>query len=132
MGSRTQMMNLTGGNLVVHSGFNLGTSSAITLSVNPRLANTPDPAAVQVSVFDAKVYPNPTQSQFNVKLESSNTKDAITVIVYGVNGRAIEMKQNLSAGQTIQIGGLYRPGTYIFEMIQGNQHKQLKLIKIPD
>jgi hypothetical protein len=131
-GTNTAPMLLAGGNLIVHSGFSLGSTSSITLSVNPRIGDNANAANGQTKVFDAKVYPNPTQSQFSVKLESSNIKDAITVIVYGVNGRAIEMKQNLSAGQTIQIGGLYRPGTYIFEMIQGNQHKQLKLVKIPD
>jgi hypothetical protein len=127
-GTRTDMMNLTGGNLVVHSGFNLG-SSAVTLSANPRSV---DNVPTVLTTMDVKAYPNPTTYQFNVKLESSNVTEPISIIVYNASGTAVETRKNLAAGQTIQIGGLYRPGVYIMEMIQGNQHKQLKLVKIPD
>jgi hypothetical protein len=130
--SKTTVMNLTGGNLVVHSGFNLGSSGAIASSANPRVVDNSVATNTQAVVFDSKAYPNPTTSQFNVKLESSNTNDPINIIVYGINGKPVEMKQNLKAGQTIQIGSLYRPGVYILEMIQGRERKQLKLIKIPD
>jgi hypothetical protein len=37
-----------------------------------------------------------------------------------------------NAGESVIIGGLYRPGVYVLEMIQGKEHKQLKLVKIPD
>jgi hypothetical protein len=53
-------------------------------------------------------------------------------VVYSINGKVVEQRQHLAAGQTIQLGALYRPGVYIIEMIQGSQHKQLKLVKIPD
>jgi hypothetical protein len=128
VGNMTTMKNLSGGNLVVHSGFNLG-SSAVTLSVNPR---TVDNVPTVISSMEVKAYPNPAQSQFNIKLESSNTTDPIKIIVYGMNGNVVESKQNLKAGQSLVIGGLYRPGIYILEMIQGTEHKQLKLVKIPD
>jgi hypothetical protein len=82
--------------------------------------------------LDVKAYPNPAQSQFNIRLESSNTKDEISIIVYGINGKPVETRQHLKAGQTLTLGGLYRPGVYILEMIQGSQRKQLKLVKIPD
>jgi trimeric autotransporter adhesin len=80
----------------------------------------------------AIAYPNPTESQFNIKLQSSNTVDAITILVYSVEGRLIQQKQNLHAGQTIVVGAQYRPGAYILEIIQGNQHRKMKLLKIPD
>jgi hypothetical protein len=67
-----------------------------------------------------------------VKLESSNRQDEISIVVYSINGKVVEQRQHLAAGQTIQLGALYRPGVYIIEMIQGSQHKQLKLVKIPD
>jgi hypothetical protein len=81
---------------------------------------------------DVRVYPNPTTSQFNVKLESANRIDAINILVYSANGRVIEQRTNLSAEQTIQLGALYRPGVYILEIIQGTERKRMKLIKIPD
>ncbi|HTM91184.1 MAG TPA: T9SS type A sorting domain-containing protein, partial [Flavisolibacter sp.] len=64
--------------------------------------------------------------------ESSNTIDPISVIIYDVNGKVVEQKQKLTAGQTIQLGALYRPGVYILDVTQGTQRKQLKLVKIPD
>jgi hypothetical protein len=131
-GNLTRMKKLGGGNLVVHSGFNLGSSNTIAASANPRIADNATTAPVNAIAFDVKAYPNPTSSQFNVKLESSNTIDPISIIVYGVNGKVIEQKQKLSPGQIVQLGALYRPGLYILEMIQGHQHRQLKLVKIPD
>jgi hypothetical protein len=77
-------------------------------------------------------YPNPTSSQFNIKLESANLKDAISITVYSINGKVVEKKQNLTAGQIIQLGASYRLGVYILEMIQGNLRKELKLVKTPD
>jgi hypothetical protein len=54
------------------------------------------------------------------------------VRVTDVSGRVIQVFSNAYAGQIMEIGSTYRPGIYIIEMIQGNQHKQLKLVKIPD
>jgi hypothetical protein len=127
-GTNTAAMLLAGGNLIVHSGFSLGGNEQIVPKKNDlQLAPVTVPAK-----FDASAYPNPTTSQFNVKLESSNRQDEISIVVYSINGKVVEQRQHLAAGQTIQLGALYRPGVYIIEMIQGSQHKQLKLVKIPD
>jgi hypothetical protein len=127
--SKTQMMNLTGGNLVVHSGFSLGT---VAPSANPRIVDNANSINTQPIRFEGKAYPNPTQSQFSVRLESSNATDGISIVVYNVNGKIVETRQHLFAGQTIQLGALYRPGVYIIEMMQGKERRQLKLVKIPD
>jgi hypothetical protein len=103
---------------------------AVVSTANPRLVELA-PTAV-ANNFDVKVYPNPSQSQFNVKLESSNMQDEISIVIYDLNGKPVETRQHLKAGQTLVLGGLYRPGVYMLEMIQGNQHKQMKLVKIPD
>jgi len=131
-GTNTTNKLLAGGNLVVHSGFNVGGSGVIASSGNPRVVENISAPVIQSSLLNVQAYPNPAQSQFNIKLESSNTKDAISIIVYGMNGKVIETKQNLKAGQSLVLGGMYRPGIYVLEMIQGGQHKQLKLVKIPD
>jgi len=102
----------------------------IASSANPRVVDNASP--VKEKIFELAAYPNPTTSQFNVKLQSSNTRDAISIIVYGINGRIVEAKQKLNAGQTVQLGALYRPGVYIVEMIQSKERKQLKLVKVPD
>jgi hypothetical protein len=125
--NRTQMMNLTGGNLLVHSGFNLGSVSNLTLT-----RQVPSMPVTEVSTFNLKAYPNPSTSQFTVNVQSSNREEKIQVRVMDLNGRVVELFNNLSANQSLQIGANYRPGMYIVEMIQGNERKQLKLIKQPN
>ena len=82
--------------------------------------------------FDLKAYPNPTTSHFNVKLESSNITQPITLNVVDVSGKLIEVRKNLVAGQTFQLGANYRPGMYFVEMIQGDSRRIVKLVKQPD
>jgi hypothetical protein len=68
---------------------------------------------------------------FNVQLLSNNNTDKVQLRVMDIQGRTVEMMHNLNAGQVIQIGKEYRPGIYIVEMIQGNNRKQVKLLKQP-
>jgi hypothetical protein len=81
------------------------------------------------TTFGAKAYPNPSVNQFTVEVTSDNRKDVVRMIVYDLSGRIIERNNNLTIGKTIRLGGNYRPGVYIVEMIQVNNRKQLKLIK---
>jgi hypothetical protein len=55
----------------------------------------------------------------------------IEMFIVDMYGRVIE-KRILSNAQTIYMGEKYRPGTYIVRIIQGDQSKQLKLIKLPE
>jgi hypothetical protein len=82
-----------------------------------------------VSTLGASVAPNPTQNYSNIKLESSNTREPIVVRVTDQFGRTIEVKKGLSAGQTIQLGAGYKVGMYFVELIQGEERRQVKLIK---
>ena len=87
---------------------------------------------VVATKFNMKAFPNPTTNHFNIQLQSDNMKEKINLRVSDLAGRTVELLWNISAGQTVQIGSKYRPGMYIVEMIQGNNRKQLKLIKQPD
>ena len=81
------------------------------------------------SRFSIKASPNPSNGQFTVKVESDNVKDMLSLRVVDVLGRVIEVKNNIRAGQTLQIGNNYKRGFYFVEVLQGNNSKQLKLIK---
>ncbi|MGZ3963139.1 MAG: HYR domain-containing protein, partial [Flavisolibacter sp.] len=126
-GTRTDMMNLTGGNLVVHSGFNVGSGAATTTTT--RISTVP---VIEAGTFTLRGYPNPSNSQFNLQIQSSNRTDKIQIRVIDLSGKVIEEFNNLNGSQSLKIGAMYRPGVYIVEMIQGSQRKQLKLIKQPD
>jgi hypothetical protein len=46
-----------------------------------------------------------------------------------ISGRIIEVK-NVTANQTIRIGDSYRAGMYFAELMQGEERKIVKLVKI--
>ena len=127
-GTKTELMNLTGGNLVVHSGFNLGSASSSVTTATKREAAP----QMDAGTFELRAYPNPSISQFSVQIESSDRVEKVQLRVMDLSGRVVEQFHNLTANQTLKLGGNYRPGMYIVEMIQGDQRKQLKLIKQPD
>jgi hypothetical protein len=83
------------------------------------------------SHLDLVAMPNPTTSSFTMQLNSSNTKDHITLQVFDQYGRMIETQKTF-AGSNLNIGGLYRPGVYYVRIMQGKEHKQVKLLKLPD
>jgi hypothetical protein len=102
-----------------------GASTTPTMVTN---GNTAERQSM-VSTLGASVAPNPTQNYSNIKLESSNTREPIVVRVTDQFGRTIEVKKGLSAGQTIQLGAGYKVGMYFVELIQGEERRQVKLIK---
>ncbi|RXK57822.1 HYR domain-containing protein [Lacibacter luteus] len=121
-GSNTQRMLLTGGNIVVR-GDNYGTAPAI------RMAD-PTPVITATDIFNVKVLGNPSLSSFRLQLQSSDKQQKITVKIVDVNGRIVEVKENLYAGQVIEVGSKYTQGTYFAEVMQGTNRKVVKLIKI--
>jgi hypothetical protein len=52
--------------------------------------------------------------------------------VVDISGKVIEMRKNLVAGQTFQLGANYRPGMYFVELLQGDRRRIVKLVKQPD
>jgi len=74
--------------------------------------------------------PNPTSTNFKLVIKSIQPSP-IEMFVVDMYGRLIE-KRILSNEQTVYMGDKYRPGTYIVKIIQGDQSKQLKLIKLPE
>jgi Bacterial Ig domain/Secretion system C-terminal sorting domain len=81
--------------------------------------------------LEVKATPNPANNYFNVYVRSNNVKDKITMQVIDMYGRVIEVR-NVAAEQTIRLGDNYRPGTYFVKFIQATEHKEIKLIKLPN
>jgi hypothetical protein len=129
--NKTQQMNLSGGNIVVHSGFNVGSSSQ-TISTQQPVAMSEVVQEAADAKFGLKAFPNPSRTQFSVHVESSDRNGKINLRVYDLSGRIVRVIPNLTAGQTIQLGSEYRPGIYFVEMIQGKNRTQVKLVKTSD
>lgn len=104
-------------------------TSTNTASVQQVTARPQQVDVAPTTAFNLTAFPNPTASHFNVKLESSNNTEKIVVRVIDLQGRTVEVFNNLVPGQTLQIGSNYRTGVYFVEMIQGTNRKQLQLIK---
>jgi hypothetical protein len=126
-GANTVEQQISSGNLVVSGGSNVPAARISTSTASPEVDQP-----TTISKFDLKATPNPTTSRFNVKLESPNTKDPMTLKVIDLSGKVIEVRNNLVAGQTLQLGNNYRPGMYFVELIQGDKRRIVKLVKQPD
>lgn len=106
---------------------NSGVASAARIGGEMEVDQTSTLQALEISV-----QPNPARSYFRLSIQSSNVKDKITMQVFDANGRLIEVRNNINAGSTLQIGNLYRPGAYYAKIFQGKEHREIKLIKISD
>jgi lysophospholipase L1-like esterase len=74
------------------------------------------------------VSPNPSSSFFLLRAKSGSTQP-VTLRILDVAGRLVETKASIPANESVQIGQLYRPGTYVIEAIQGGQKALFRIIK---
>jgi hypothetical protein len=79
--------------------------------------------------LEIKANPNPTRSFFNVEVKSSNINSEMTLRIFNSDGQLLEVTNNLRYGQILQVGNNLKAGSYLIEVIQGNQRKTLKVIK---
>jgi hypothetical protein len=93
-----------------------------------KVPNTKKLMSVKESEFNVKVFNNPTETFFQLMVES-NSAEKITLRIFDVAGRTIENKQTVDIGKIITVGSSYFNGVYFAEIIQGVNRKVVKLIK---
>lgn len=76
-----------------------------------------------------RVYPNPSTNYFTVNIESFNSKQNVSLRIIDISGRVVEMRSNLGGSQTLKIGSNLKAGLYVAELRQGNETKQIKILK---
>jgi len=81
-----------------------------------------------VSKFAIVAMPNPSSKNFTLNVVG-NSNAKLILRVTDISGRVIEVK-NVVSGQTLRIGDNYHTGMYFAELIQGNERKIVKLVKI--
>ncbi len=79
-------------------------------------------------IFDVIVANNPTHHSFELRVNTQGRKK-ISMRLFDMSGRTIELKQNVMPGEIINIGGGYISGTYFAEIVQGENRKIVKLVK---
>ncbi len=75
-----------------------------------------------------KIIPNPTTNYFNLKLNSAS-KEKITVKVLDVSGRVVDIRNNVPANSTLELGSKYHKGFYFAEVMQGTYRVVVRLLK---
>ena len=93
---------------------------------NPLSENNPG-----IKELSVKYFPNPTHTIFNIKIESPDNKEKISVQVIDMMGKIIEVLVAIP-GQTIRLGEKYQPQTYFLRISQGARRQQIKLIKLSE
>jgi hypothetical protein len=81
-----------------------------------------------VQEFEVKVTPNPSASYFNLIVMSAD-KAPVIVRVLDISGRTVGSLQRMSSNSILRLGETWTAGTYFAEVIQGDQHRVIKMVK---
>jgi len=117
----------------------VGANSSIVISGADQVltsANTKQTSNVKTTVeeiegeLDVIAFPNPSATNFTLRVRSKSV-DKIAMQVTDMYGRMIETR-NINTNTVIQFGDRYKPGTYVVRILQGKEHKEIKLIKLYD
>ncbi len=79
--------------------------------------------------FEARVTPNPSSNSFSLFVTSVD-KSPVIIRVTDISGRSIGSLQKVSPNSFVKLGEAWSTGTYFAEIIQGDQKKIIKMIKI--
>jgi len=125
-GTSTAQQLLGGGNLVVHSSTST-TSEPATGSAQSNRGQQLSPNGTE-DKFDVKVYGNPTETAFAVKVEST-ANAPVDIRVYNMSGILVEEYRG-AVVQPIYIGQRLSSGMYIMQVWQGKNQSTIKVIKL--
>lgn len=80
--------------------------------------------------FKVAVLPNPSRTSFAFAIESNNEL-RLNIRIIDVQGRVIDRLDNVSVNSIINLGDKLKTGFYLAEIVQGEERKIVKLVKIP-
>ena len=81
---------------------------------------------IKNSTISVKAYPNPTTSEFTLKLEGLSN-DKVSVIVTDIMGRKVLSAE--TSNKLYTFGNTLKAGIYTVQVVQGDQKQSIKLIK---
>ena len=115
----------------------VGTNSTVVIQGtgiknNDLLTKTNSEVVPENKGMELAAYPNPSSSNFTIQVNAGNAKEKILLQVFDVSGRIVETRNNVTAGSSFTLGDKYRPGSYFIRVVQGKEHKEIKLIKLSD
>ncbi len=108
-------------------------STTTTISVPHDMRNTDavvnEPVNEIIKGFTVKASPNPSVNSFVIAVNSDNKQDRIFISVFDMFGRKVE-DRILNNEAILMIGEKYLPGTYIVRVMQGQERRDIKLVKL--
>ena len=81
--------------------------------------------------FNITITPNPSSYQFSISTATNSANLKLSLKVMNAAGQLIEARNNLLSGEIIKLGNNYTPGSYFIQIVQGDQRRTIKLIKLP-
>jgi len=121
-GTKTTQIQLASGNVLIHGGYNVGT----TREADP--AVTSSPSVYGTEGFELLTWPNPSREDFNLRVNSQNRTDQIEIRVFDVNGRLVHQQKG-SANKEYRLGANFEAGLYYISVTQGDKSDQVRMIK---
>ena len=79
-------------------------------------------------MFTSKAYPNPSGSEFDISVNTDNTKDKVTIQVFDIRGNLI-LSDKFKSTKHYKFGSRLKTGLYYVRLTQPNNVSMLKLIK---
>ena len=79
--------------------------------------------------LEATASPNPTSSSFNLVIKG-NRKSYVSVKVIDISGQVVERYEKIPSNQLIKVGQRLAAGLYFVEVIQDDQKKMIRVIKV--
>jgi hypothetical protein len=101
------------------SGINTRISNDVPVN-NPKLLT-------QSTTMGIKVWPLPTESFFNMSIQSAS-KETVMINIYDITGKKVQQLRG-SPLETYRFGDTYVAGTYLIEVIQGTNRVTQKILK---
>jgi predicted extracellular nuclease len=117
--------NAVDAHLLNHAGDKLGQCGQSPCSPPPGITGR----FIVGEPLKVSVLPNPSKTAFTLSIESNNDLP-VNIRIIDVQGRVINRLGNISANSIIKLGNNLKTGFYMAEVIQGNERKILKLVKI--
>lgn len=81
------------------------------------------------SAFRATAYPNPSQSDFAIRIQGGSN-EPVVVRIMDMNGVLKSAFSQVAKSNTIRVGGELKTGSYIVEIRQGGNRQVMKLVKL--
>ncbi|MEO6404437.1 MAG: T9SS type A sorting domain-containing protein, partial [Ferruginibacter sp.] len=112
-----------------HDGLGNTSHSSTTVTValggmNAAITEEGDEKKLSVSVLN-----NPGRDYFTLTIQTSKT-DLVNVRLLDRYGRVVELKNNISGSQQVQIGSSVEAGIYWVEVKQGKEISKTQVVKI--